>query len=91
MATPTPARGGTKPGTADTGPTIRYEGTTVYIKPLIAQLERIDNIAHAEFRKVQMDGVRSCLKKNGKEPLDSIIFLLKSTLSRLESIRSELV
>jgi len=70
MATPTPARGGTKPGTADTGPTIRYEGTTVYIKSLIAQLERIDNIAHAEFRKVQMDGVRSCLKKNGKEPLD---------------------
>jgi len=83
--------GGTKPAvTVDAGPTIKYESTTVNINSLIRQLEHLDNIAHSENRKVVRDGVRACLKKQGKEPLDSMIFLLKSILGKLEGIRREL-
>jgi hypothetical protein len=46
------------------GPTIMYQGLPVYVDSLLDQLEKIDNIAHSELRRLNRDGPRKCVKQN---------------------------
>jgi len=72
------------------GPTIRFDGKTVYINSIIAQLEHIDNIAHSELRKVKLDGVRPCLQKDGAKTIKHMIFFLENIMDKLVVIEAEL-
>ena len=87
-AKPVDTTGSSKPG-RPVGPQISYQGGDVSLRWILNQLEKIDNIAGSEVRKIKRDGVRPCLKEN-EEWLDKLIFMADSIYVQLEEIKRSL-